>query len=80
MITIVACQEATRLACLRMERKLTLKETLDLNVHLLVCTFCRRFSSQMEALNRILARYSPIAEKQMPLGAKQRIRGLLGTL
>lgn len=49
------CQEVTRLFSESQERKLTLKESMDLKLHTLMCTGCRNYGKHMQAL-RILAR------------------------
>lgn len=49
------CQEVTRLFSERQERKLTLKEAMDLRFHTLMCTGCRNYGKHLQAL-RILAR------------------------
>ncbi|MGE0436780.1 MAG: hypothetical protein AB7G76_05200 [Steroidobacteraceae bacterium] len=66
------CNEVTQLFSESQERKLTLKETMDLKLHTLMCTGCRNFGKHMQAL-RIFARSYAQGEgaaKHLPLGSE----------
>ena len=43
---MISCKEATRLASLQMERKLSPWERLQFRLHLVICTGCRRAERQ----------------------------------
>lgn len=43
---IISCKEASRLASLQLERKLTLGERIMFRVHLAYCIGCRRMEKQ----------------------------------
>lgn len=49
------CHEVTQLFSQSQERKLSLKETMDLKLHTLMCVGCRNYGKHMQAL-RMLAR------------------------
>jgi hypothetical protein len=66
------CQEVTRLFSESQERKLTLKETMDLKFHTLMCTGCRNYGKHMQYL-RVLARSYAQGEgaaKDLPLASE----------
>lgn len=44
---MMSCQQATRLMSESRERPLTQKEKLSLQMHLMICSGCRRFDKQM---------------------------------
>lgn len=56
-LPIVSCQEATRLMSLSMERRLSVRETIDLKMHLYLCVFCVRFLKQIKGLRQTLRCY-----------------------
>lgn len=78
-INIVSCQEATRLASLAMERRLSLKERFDLQMHLWVCRLCVNFVKQIHGLRNLLGHYTPQGEKQLPQQIKNQIKAALKT-
>ncbi|MBL8428560.1 MAG: zf-HC2 domain-containing protein [Dechloromonas sp.] len=43
---MISCKEATRLASIQLERKLSLWERIEFRVHLAFCTGCRRAEKQ----------------------------------
>lgn len=75
MLPIVSCQEATRLSSLRMERRLSIKEWIDLRLHLIVCDLCKNFQQQISGL-RILLR----KEIHLPPAAKKKMKKALQDL
>lgn len=77
ILPIVPCQEATRLMSLAMERNLSLKETVDLKLHLMVCSLCVQFSKQIQSLRRILNSYKPVSEKYLSDQIKARFKQIL---
>lgn len=60
---MMSCEQATRLASERQERPLTLRENTELKVHLMICSGCREFSRQMDAL-RSLIRHPPASKPE----------------
>lgn len=51
---MISCKEATRLASLRMERRLTPLERFQLWIHLGYCVGCRRAEKQFLFLRRAM--------------------------
>jgi hypothetical protein len=46
-----ACKEVTRMASEAMERKLPLRQRLEMKLHLLICTLCRRYVKQLQFMH-----------------------------
>jgi hypothetical protein len=47
-LQLPACKEVTRMASEAMERKLPLRQRLDMKLHLLICTLCTRYVNQLQ--------------------------------
>jgi len=47
-LRLPACKEVTRMASEAMERKPSLRQRLDMKLHLLICTLCRRYVRQLQ--------------------------------
>lgn len=77
LLPIVGCKQATRLASLQMERRLSLKETIDLYLHLAVCSLCKNFTHQIAGLRRTLRQYHPNKEKLLSSQAKEQLKTTL---
>lgn len=74
LLPIVSCQEATRLASLRMERRLSLKESFDLKLHLAVCSLCVAFTKQVQGLRSLLRQYQPQKERSLSHKVKDQLK------
>ena len=74
LLPIVSCQEATRLASLKMERRLSIKEKIDLQLHLMVCDLCVSFNKHINGLRVILRSYTPQGEKQLSTDSKNQLK------
>ncbi len=72
-LPLIPCQEATRLSSEAMERRLSMKERLDLWLHLRVCDLCTHFLKQVHGLRKLLRDYRPQEEKELPQNAKEKI-------
>lgn len=57
---MITCPEATRLSSERLDRKLGFGESLRYRFHLLICTLCRRYSRQVEFLQKMI-RHADVA-------------------
>src|SRR5262245_42453244 len=55
-----SCKRASELISAAMDRELNARELLSLRVHLLICSYCRRFRRQLEVLRRLVC--SPLTE------------------
>lgn len=66
------CQEVTRLFSESQERKLTLKETMDLKLHTMMCNGCRNYGKHMQSLRTLARSYAKGegAAKDLPPGAE----------
>lgn len=54
---MMKCDEATRLASDRLDRNLSIRESLGLRLHLLGCDGCTQFTRQMLTIRRISRAY-----------------------
>lgn len=52
------CQKATQLFSESQERPLTLKEKMDLKLHTLMCSGCRNYGRNLQALRKIARAYA----------------------
>lgn len=71
---MISCQQATKLMSLSMERKLTLKETIDLKLHLMICSLCLQFQEQVRNMSKLLRAYHPIGEKHLSKSVKDQMK------
>jgi hypothetical protein len=55
---MLSCKEVTELVSQSIERRLSLRETLQLRMHLFVCTACSRFVRQMKFLHAAAKAYA----------------------
>ena len=80
----LSCKEASELLSQSIERRLSLRENLQLRLHLFLCAACAQFRRQMEFLHaaaRAYAQRGISAARQWVLSntARERIRALLRT-
>ena len=73
-LPIVPCQVATRLMSESMERRLSIKERLDLWLHMKVCDLCVRFLKQIKGLRQMIRTYAYQGEEQLPQEIKNQIK------
>lgn len=79
-----SCKEITELVSQSFDRRLSLRERMQLRMHFLMCTACSRFKRQAEFLHRAAREYAHrglAAAQQWTLspGARERIRAALQT-
>jgi len=55
----MTCQHATKLLSDAQERPLTDRERIGLRFHVLICSTCRRFRSQLRLMRRLFSEASP---------------------
>ncbi len=71
---MLACRETARLITASRERRLTLKERIQLYFHLRACALCRRFKKQMDLLEASLKKVvGSDASSGLPPQARERI-------
>lgn len=83
-MNIFSCQQASRMLSESMDRPLRLRERMILRMHLLMCSFCTRFSRQLRFLRRAAHQFRQAApepssapEVTLSAEAKQRISRVL---
>lgn len=66
-----------------MDRPLTFRERMQLHIHLMMCSFCTRFASQLQMLRLTASRYgmyqhtNDTPQEVLSEAAKERIRRAL---
>ncbi|OIO55017.1 MAG: hypothetical protein COX57_00900 [Alphaproteobacteria bacterium CG_4_10_14_0_2_um_filter_63_37] len=68
------CRQASVLVSQRLDRPLTLRERLDLHLHLLICVACRHFDRQMGLMHRVFGIGQPPAPPSQPLDPQVKAR------
>ncbi|MCI0692278.1 hypothetical protein L0337_09780 [candidate division KSB1 bacterium] len=53
-----ACKEVTRMASEAMERKLTLRQRIEMRLHLLICTLCMRYVKQLQFMHDAIQQHA----------------------
>lgn len=81
---IVPCQEATYLETKRKFEKLTLREKINLNMHMMKCSYCRVFRSEQEFISKCLTKFKDDVEKDklyyvLPGDAKNKLEKIIST-
>ena len=51
---MMKCRQATRLISDAQERQLMIKEKIGLNLHLSICTHCRKFQRNCNTLRKLM--------------------------
>ena len=65
MKLFTSCKEAAKAAAEALEHKLPFYRRFALGFHLLICSACRRYRSQVIGLNRLVRRY--VRDEQKPV-------------
>lgn len=76
----LSCKEATRLMVQREFEPLTISQRLRLNLHLVMCTCCRRFRVQSTVLNTALGKMDKNETENLSIEKKETIASLLKQL
>lgn len=83
-MNVFSCKDASRMVSESIDRPLTLRERLTLRMHLLMCSFCTRFSRQLRFLRRAAEHFSrahqdsrSAPDETLSVEARQRIRRAL---
>lgn len=81
---MISCQRATELMSQSRDESLTLKQALELRLHLFICEFCKRFQDQLELIKHALHQQASSSGEDpdsaptcAPEGAKQRLKARL---
>ncbi len=75
------CKQTSQLISQSLDRKLTLRERVALQLHLFVCKYCKQFSQHLQTLHVALKLMTRSVEDnntiEMPATAKKRISDLV---
>ena len=78
---MLSCKQASQLISQSLDRSLTLRERFALQLHLIVCKYCKQFSQQLQTLRVALKQMTSSIENddtiEMPSAAKKRIADLV---
>ena len=78
---MLTCKNTSRLISEGQERQLSLKERINLRLHIWMCKNCRRFEKQIVTMRKIMHREwtqgAPPTNNQLPSDAQERIRQTL---
>ncbi len=47
---MLSCKDASQIISQSLDRQLTIRERFALNLHLFICTYCKRFSQQVQSM------------------------------
>jgi hypothetical protein len=71
------CRETTQLISKSLDRHLTWRERFAVNLHLVICKYCKRFSQQLGVMRTAFNRIAKLVETdhniQLPMATKTRI-------
>ena len=74
---MLSCKDASQIISQSLDRKLTLRERFQLQIHLVLCKFCKRFSQQLEIMcvnvRAVVNSVESDNTIKMPSSAKERI-------
>jgi predicted anti-sigma-YlaC factor YlaD len=78
------CKEATKLSLKREEQRLSVKERMQLRIHLLFCDACKNFVKQSALINTAFKsfkeRIKQVPPEELPAAAKERMQARLNEL
>lgn len=74
-----ACEEISRLASEKLERRLNFVERVRLRLHLLMCSACRHYDAHITKLHRILKirQKNTLSVAQLPKDKREKIETAL---
>lgn len=74
---MLKCKDISQLVSRSLDSKLSLKERVGLQLHLLMCKYCMRFSQQLKKINVTINSMTKIVENdtniKLPPEVKERI-------
>ncbi|HEU4707765.1 MAG TPA: zf-HC2 domain-containing protein [Methylophilaceae bacterium] len=80
---MLSCKQASQLLSQSLDRGLLRRERIGLVFHLMLCSMCRRFGRQIEAMRKMVRRLRQQIEQdeavRLPAEAQQRIAHVLAT-
>ena len=78
---MLSCKDTSRLISEGQERQLSLKERINLRLHVWMCNNCRRFEKQIVIMRKVMLQEwtqdTPPTNNQLPGEAQERIRQTL---
>jgi hypothetical protein len=78
---MLSCKQASQLISFSLDRPLTLRERIALQLHLIICKYCKRFSQQIQsmrvAIKQMVASIENDNTIEIPATARNRIAALV---
>lgn len=62
---MISCEEVTRLVSESMDKDLSIGKYIGVRIHLLMCTFCRRFKEQVSFIRELAGMYLTAVEADL---------------
>lgn len=67
---MLTCKEAGYLASKKLDKKLTLREKMAFSFHTTICSMCRRYIRDMNALHKLLRKVKKTGKTLLPESTK----------
>ena len=78
---MLSCKQASQIISQSLDMPLTMRERFALNLHQIICKYCKRFSQQLQTLRVAMNTMASSIENnnsiEMPSAAKNRIAALV---
>ena len=59
---MLTCKQASFLASKKLDKKLTFRERIDFSLHTAMCTLCRHYAKEIEALHKLMQKVGKTEE------------------
>lgn len=67
---MLTCKETSYLASKKLDKKLTLLESLNFNLHIMMCGLCRLYAKEISALHKKMQQISKSSLSMLPESVK----------
>ena len=78
---MLTCKKASQIISASLDKPLTLRERIALQLHLMICKYCKRFSTQLQSMRVAIKQLNNSIESDntivMPTEAKKLIANLV---
>ena len=67
---MLTCKESSYLASKKLDKKLTLKERIDFSLHTVMCSICRHYAKEINALHKLMQKVGKTGDLVQPENTK----------
>ena len=67
---MLTCKESSYLASKKLDKKLTLKERIDFSLHTVMCSICRHYAKEINALHKLMQKVGKTGDSVPPENTK----------